>query len=203
MLSFRNEAVGNSRFLIAPSLMGSSRGPPGPTNTRNSAHFTSGPAYKFFSDPHLPLRPSAGEEEDEGETAILRYADITVAACQHKRFFRSRSGFLGLAFRNVRPGDSVVVFQGLNVPLILRGSSDLTRILFYIVFTLVQSTCEIQCSEPPQTRSLHPSSESDSEDYSGALIRSPYSRTSTRTCTLKSARGRLSNFLCATTCSRD
>ncbi|RYP66131.1 hypothetical protein DL771_007965 [Monosporascus sp. 5C6A] len=73
-------------------------------------------AFDFFSH----QTPHAEAVEDELEATISRYADITLAACSRKRFILSKHGLLGLAFRSVRPGDSIVVFPGIDVPLILR-----------------------------------------------------------------------------------
>jgi hypothetical protein len=51
---------------------------------------------------------------------VDQYVSIAVAACENRRFFSTEAGLLGLGFSTVRPGDCVVVFPGLDVPLILR-----------------------------------------------------------------------------------
>jgi len=77
-------------------------------------------AFDFLSHRTLPAVPNPRKESDL-KTTISRYADIAVEACHNRRFFRTKKGFLGLAFPSVQLGDSVVVFPGLDVPLILRG----------------------------------------------------------------------------------
>jgi hypothetical protein len=76
-------------------------------------------AFDFFSRQTLPARATAAVE-GELETTFSQYADIAVMACQGKRFCLSKGGFLGIAFRNVQPGDLIVIFPGIDVPLILR-----------------------------------------------------------------------------------
>ncbi|KAK5661163.1 hypothetical protein OQA88_11054 [Cercophora sp. LCS_1] len=74
-----------------------------------------------FPKSHVEALPDLSPEElQQLDTTISRYADICVAACEKKRFFATKSGFLGLAFPNVCAGDFVVVFPGLKVPLVLR-----------------------------------------------------------------------------------
>lgn len=53
-------------------------------------------------------------------TAAGRYIDIALVACEGKSFFTSKAGMPGLAFSSIKPGDCIVVFPGLDVPLILR-----------------------------------------------------------------------------------
>ena len=74
-----------------------------------------------FPKSHVEVLPDLSPEElQQLDTTISRYADICVAACESKRFFATKGGFLGLAFPNVCAGDLVVVFPGLKVSLVLR-----------------------------------------------------------------------------------
>ncbi|KAG4437944.1 hypothetical protein IFR05_006568 [Cadophora sp. M221] len=76
-------------------------------------------AFDFLSHRTLPAVPTPRGDSDL-KTTISRYADIAVEACHNRRFFRTKKGFLGLAFPSVQLGDLVVVFPGLDVPLVLR-----------------------------------------------------------------------------------
>jgi hypothetical protein len=85
---------------------------------------TASPDYKRAFE----LLLSSGGRSESGSSmpkhvyseVVDRYVSIAVAACENRRFFCTESGLPGLGFSTVRPGDCVVVFPGLDVPLILR-----------------------------------------------------------------------------------
>ena len=69
------------------------------------------------------LPPSEEEEKllyfylDTGDNAGLN-------TCRHKRFFRTRTGRMGIGSISIKPGDIVVVLLGGFVPFILREAFD-------------------------------------------------------------------------------
>lgn len=72
---------------------------------------------------------SVSLEVDESELSASQYAHSFVRACDNRRVFVTKSGYIGLGPKIMRDGDVVVVLYGGHTPYILRPSGNEYRLL--------------------------------------------------------------------------